>query len=222
MPERNLLTHEQLKIQQEICETHDLTPENVSFEGNDPTPIFDYEAISLLSLKLTDIQHMACTTTERDPVDKRATVSTTITLPDGRTRTVEASAEWGELLPGGKVIDTMPLAEAVARSRSARLGVRSVGVNLFKAHKKFKETGEVATAHTHWDPRKPIYDEIHAAAEDLGLIVNNDKSAYRIFIAESFGGKESAKDLDQDELRKLQVMFRALINANRFAQKKAA
>jgi hypothetical protein len=221
MTERNLLTAEQLKIQQELCETYDeLTPENISFDKDDPTPMFDYEAISLLSVKLTDIQDIDCQVIQRD--DTRVTVKCRVTLPDGRTRGVEHSGQLGEILPGGKTVDTMSLAEAVARSRAARLGIRSVGVNLFKAHKKFKETGEIAAGHLRFDPRKPIYDEIHAAATDLALIVNGDKSAYRQFIAESFGGAESAKDLSGEDLRKLQVMFRALVNANRFAQKKAA
>jgi hypothetical protein len=222
MDERKILTPEQLAIQQEICQTHDLDADQISFEGTDPAPIFNYEAICLLSLKLTDIQDIDCFVTERDATDKRVTVKCRITLPDARTRGVEASAELSEPLPDGKTIDTMSLAEAVARSRAARLGIRSVGVNLFKAHKKFRETGEIAVAHTHWDPRKPIYDEIHAAATDLALIVNGDKSAYRQFIAESFGGIESAKELSSDDLRKLQVMFRALRNASRFGEKKAA
>jgi hypothetical protein len=221
MDERKILTPEQLAIQQEICQTHEITADQISFEGTDPTPILNYEAICLLSLTLTDIQDIDCFVTDRDEY-KRVTVKCKVTLPDGRTRAVESSAEVGEALPDGKTIDTLSLAEHVARSRAARLGIRSVGVNLFKAHKKFRETGEVAVAHTHWDPRKPIYDEIHAAATDLALIVNGDKSAYRQFIAESFGGTESAKDLSSDDLRKLQVMFRALRNANRFGEKKAA
>jgi hypothetical protein len=222
MDKRQILTPEQLSIQQDLCSTHDLTADQVSFEGEDPNPIFDYEAISLLSLRLTDIQHIDCWVTDRDVENKRATVKCTITLPDGRTRAVESSAEFGEPLPDGKEINTMGLAEHVARSRASRLGIRSVGVNLFKAHKKFKETGEVAAGHTRFDPRKPIYDEIHVLAASAALIVDGDKSAYRHFLSETFEGVVSAKDLSDSDLRKLQVMLRAMVNANRYQQKKAA
>jgi hypothetical protein len=102
MDERKILTPEQLAIQQEICQTHDLDADQISFEGTDPAPIFNYEAICLLSLKLTDIQDIDCFVTERDPTEKRVTVKCRITLPDARTRGVEASAELSEPLPDGE------------------------------------------------------------------------------------------------------------------------
>lgn len=222
MPERTILTQEQLEIQSEFVQLYGLEPEQISFEGNEPNPILDYEAISLLSLQLTDIQELDCWISERGKETGTVTVRCVVTLPDGRKRSAESSAALGEPLPGGKTIDTFQLAEAVARARASRVGIRSVGVNLFNAHKKFKESGNIATGHLRFDPRKPLYDEIHVNAEKAGYIVGKDKSEYQKFIAESYEGRTSAKDLDDAELNRLNITFRSFARLKVAAQTQTA
>jgi hypothetical protein len=222
---RQILTQEQLSDPAgDLCQAHDLTADQVSFEGDRPESDIRLRSDIACSVStLTDIQHIDCWVTDRDVENKRATVKCTITLPDGRTRAVESSAEVGEAASRREGDQYDFDSPSMLRDRvRPRLGIRSVGVNLFKAHKKFKETGEVAAGHTRFDPRKPIYDEIHALAASAALIVDGDKSAYRHFLSETFEGVVSAKDLNDSDLRKLQVMLRAMVNANRYQEKKAA
>ncbi len=199
----------------ELIAVHGLDESQISFDGDDPTPIFDYTAIAHLSLRLTDIKDMDCWIASRDPRDQRATAKCRVILPDGRTRSVEASAVVGELMHDGKPIETWQLAESMAQSRASRIGIRSVGINLMKAHKEFVKTGAPANGHTDHDPRKPYYDEIHMLAENLDLIKGGDKSEYRLFLAGMFLGRESAVDLDNNELNFLVTTLRAMDRVRR-------
>lgn len=209
MQERKVLTTEQKNILDELVEVHALDASQISFEGENATPIFDYEAVCALSLKLTDIQDIDCQISERDTVDGIVSASCKITLPDGRTRTVEDSASLNESFADNKIIDTYRLAENVAQARAVRRGIRSVGVNLFRAHQEFVKTGQAATAHTNNNPRLTHYQEIHKLASKIGLIDGADKSKYEQFLAEKYDGRTSSADLDDLELHRLLVTFRA-------------
>jgi hypothetical protein len=171
-------TPRQWTIIGELVQTHGLDASQISFDGDEDTPIFDYEAISLLSLKLTDIQKIDCWISERNEHVGYAASKCTVTLPDGRERCVSENAYIGEPLPRGARVEDIRTAEALARSRASRLGIRSVGVNLWNAHQKFVKTGEVAEGHTRHNPRKALYSEVHQLAENLGLISGADRSNY--------------------------------------------
>lgn len=222
MSDKKLFTPNQLAIVQEICTIHGLEPEQISFEGDELTPIFDYEAGSALTLKLTDIHDIDCWISGREKAPELATAKCKITLLDGRTRTVEDTAEMGEELYKGVKIDSPRMIDNVAKNRAFRRGVRSVGVNLYNAHKKFRETGEIANAHTAHDPRYANYREIHVLATETGLIDDGDKKEYRKFIAGCFNGVESSKDLNDIELHQLVAALRAMASHQRQQQRKSA
>lgn len=214
------LTTEQARIAKEICDLHGLDETQISFEGTELTPFFDYEGVCSLSLKLTDIHSIDCWISEYgDDDNEMVTAKCKVTVPDGRSRTCEANACLLEKLPDGGVIETFQIAQAVARARAVRLGIRSVGVNLYNAHRKFVGTGEIALGHTRHDPRLPVYSEIHVLGAKLDLIVDADKTAYRIFIDAMFPGKTSARDLNDIELHQLLVALRAM--AGRSGQRAA-
>jgi hypothetical protein len=210
MNQPRTLTHQQHITIAELSEMHGLDPTQISFEGDDITPIFDFEAVCLLSLKLTDIREIACEITNRDFDSQIVTARCSVRLPDGRTRVCEDSARMHEQIGDGGTIDTLRMADNVAQARAVRRGIRSVGINLWHAHKKFRESGEVANGHTRYDPRKPVYEEIHVLAQNLGLIDGGDKEPYRSFLAESYEGRTSARDLDDDDLQRFLVTLRAM------------
>lgn len=204
-----VLTLGQRNIVDEYVNLHGLDELQISFEGDETTPIFDYEAINALSLKLTDIQIIDCEISERDFETEIVTSRCTVTLPDGRSRTSEDSARVGDPFGNGKTVDTLRLAEQLAQTRAVRRGIRSVGINLHRAHEQWKRTGQTVGGHTNHDPRKTLYDEIHLYAEQAGYIIGKDKTEYEKFIAESYDGRTSARDLDDTELQRLNVTFRS-------------
>lgn len=211
---RKIYTTAQIQLLKELTETHGLDVSQISFEGADTTPIFDYEAVCALSLKLTDIQRIESQLTSSNAEDESVSAICTVTLPDGRSRSVEDSASLHEKIGDGKIIDSIRLAGLVAQARAVRRGIRSVGINLFRAHQNFIKSGQGATAHTNYDPRTPQYQELHVLAEKIGLTVGSDKSQYEQFIAEMFDGRTSSKELDDLELQRLLVAFRAMSRLN--------
>lgn len=216
-------TAEELQLVKEFEAFYGIDPSQVGFDFENPgEPIFDYTAISCLSLKLTDIHSIECMIVRRDKDPGTATASCAVTLPDGRNRAVEASAEIGETLHDGTVITTWQLAESVAQSRASRLGIRSVGINLVQAHRNYVKTGNIAQGHTNHDPLKPFYDEVHVLAENLGFIVGSDRSEWTNFLAETFAGKQSSKDLDTGERNNLLTTLRALDRVRRSRGKQSA
>lgn len=222
MKQTTNFTLEQQPIVNEICKLHGLEPEQISFEGKELTPIFDYEAVCALSLKLTDIQAIDCQiksnplTTFPDKLPVLGSIAVcTVILPDGRSRTVEDSAEVGEEIAPGLKIETRRDADGMAQNRAVRRGIRSVGINLYNAHRLFVKTGSIAQGHTRHDPRLPNYNEIHALATELDLIVGADKTAYRRLMAELCDGVESSKDLNDIQLRQFLVTLRAMAGQQR-------
>jgi hypothetical protein len=222
MNQPRTLTHEQHEITAELTGMHGLDPSQISFEGNDLTPIFDFEAVCLLSLKLTDIREIVCEITSRDFDSQIVTARCSVRLPDGRTRVCEDSARMHEPIGDGSTIDSLRMADNVAQARAVRRGIRSVGINLWHAHKKFKDSGRVAMGHTRHDPRKPLYEEIHVLAVNLGLIVAGDKEGYKSFLAETYDGRTSARDLDDAELQRFLISLRAMNRMKRAVSQNVA
>lgn len=199
MTKQEELQKAQEKVRAEICEAHGLDPDQITF-ADDATPIFDFEAVSLLALKLTDIKSIECATLWLDTDRKYVTAKCDVELPDGRSRSVSATALVGETLAGGQPVNTLFQAEAVAHARATRRGVRSVGINLFRAHRQYMQTGSTTSASGRLDPKIAFYQEAHLLAIKLRLIVGTDRSKYEALIAANFDGRTSTRDLDETEL----------------------
>jgi len=233
--EQKLFTPAQLQIVRDLCDTHGLFPEQISFNEADTTPFFDHEATSLLVTKLTDIQHLDCWIHDREMVLTlaagsegqkerwaRSTAKCRVTLPDGRSRTVEETASFGETLGNGVQVLDERLGDATAKNRAVRLAVRSVGVNLWNAHKKFKASGEIASGSTAVNPRQTISNEIHALAAELDLIVAGDRTEYERFLSEMFPGIASSRDLNDIEIRQFLAALRQMRNVQQIAKRRPA
>lgn len=208
-------TEFQQPVVNELCEMHGLSPEQISFDGDALIPIFDYEANSALSVKLTDIKVLDVEIKERTAMQDPATsyAVCTVVLPDGVTRSVEDSASIGEEIAGFKV-ETRRDAEGLAQNRASRRGIRSVGVNLWNAHKLFKLTGEVAAGQAQ-HPRAANYREIHLYAAELEYIVDGEDSVFRSYLAGLFDGKTSKDELNDLELHTLLVNLRTNVGMKR-------
>lgn len=210
-----LYTKPQLELVEELCRMHDLSPEQISFDGDDLNPIFDYEAVCALSLKLTDIRDIDSWVSDRNLEAGISTAKSKATLADGRSRQVEDSASIGEELGNGQKIADFRGADSLAMNRAVRRVIRSVGVNLYNAHKRFKETGRIAVAHTDHDPRAAALRELHVLATELDLITDGDRTRYEQFIADSFDGATSSKDLNDLDFRRLVNQLRAMARHSR-------
>lgn len=213
MKRNNTLTPEQACIVKEYMDVYGIEHTQISFDGIDARPIFDHNAISILSLRITDIEDISPTELHND--GKVVTIFCKVTLPDGRSRGGIGSCAVGDMLPNGKKVDNDQVALGVATSRSFRQGIRNVGIDLHTAHRLFHQTGEIASSHTNRDPRAANYAELHILATEIGLIEDGDKTQYSLYLAENYNGKISAKDLDDIELQRLLTNFRSLANATR-------
>lgn len=218
----------QQRIIDELCTVHGLDPSQISFDGIDDTPIFDYEAVCILSLKLTDIRDLDCSIIDRTIYqpegESPAQVSTAkcvVTLPDGRTRSVQETAFCGEVA-GGYKVETVRDADGLAQNRASRRGIRSVGINLWRAHQAFMRDGQKANGSTDINPRQTFYNEIHVLAEKIGLIIDGNRDQYEYYLAESFGGITSAKDLSDEQLVILRNSLRAMASALSRSNQQAA
>lgn len=206
--QKNQFTHDQQHIVDQYVSMHGLSPEQISFDENSLVPSFDHNAISVLSLRLTDIHDISPTRTLND--GSTITVFGQTVLPDGRTRGSIGSCKIGETLANGKTASNDQIALGVATSRCFRQAIRNVGIDLHKAHLQFLATGDVAQGNTRQNPRQPINAEIHMLATELDLIVDGDKKEYRRLMAEMFDGIESSTELNDLQLHQFRVSLRAM------------
>lgn len=219
---KKTLTGRQRQIVLEFQINYGIDPEQINFDGKDETPILDYEAISQLSLNLTDIQDISCSIVQTNEANGKIVACCTVTLPDGRSRSVDASAFIGEKLYDETEVNSAIFAEALARSRATRVAIRSVGINLMKAHKEYLASGKVVNGHTNNDPRHPQYQEINVIAHKMGLKTKNSREGYERFLAENFEGLTSAKDLDDIQLHRFVILLRSLNRIGYGVNKKKA
>jgi hypothetical protein len=199
------LTKAQLTLQQEFIDAYGFKPEQIGFDGDSPEPIFDFDALSLLSMKLCDLPHVETDFGTVERLHGLATARGIVTLPNGNVRKIFASASVGELMPDGEPIRDVNQAIQVARARAFRTILRAVGFDPVAAHRVFEESAgtqmlELAPV----DPRLKQLAEIHLHAQAQNLIVVGgdgfvNRKVYEQKLAMICGGKTSCRDLDDRE-----------------------
>lgn len=222
MPQR-IPTADQQALINEFVSTYELRADQISFENGALDPIFDYPALSILRLKLTDIQDAQPVVVERNTKLGIVTVSCTFTLQDGRTAGDVGSAQYqskseagfverpGEIMPDGSVIETILEAQAVAAARAYRRGLRAAGIDIMAAHRRFIASGKVTAAEPE-EFNSRIGREIHKLANDWGHIRNGDKSQYQLFLKKMFGeDKDSCLKLDDIQRSQLVTIYQNMI-----------
>jgi hypothetical protein len=218
VPDLRSLSPEQAQLVRELTETYELDAAQIAFEGESLDPIFDYEALNSLRLALTDIRDIDPSIEERDESRGIVTVKCRVVLSDGRTASALESAMIGEVMPNGRPIETLRQAQNVAQARALRRGIRSVGVNLLRAHRQFMLSGETQKGAVDAEFSTSRGREIHALATEWGHIRGTERSAYQDFIERIFGsGKRSSLDLSEIQRSQLATMYRSMLKARRAA-----
>jgi hypothetical protein len=202
-------TLEQSNLVKDFIELYGLSEEQISFDGETIEPIFDFEALCVLREKLTRFQSVDTSKTLFNQETNEAECVCTIITQNNLPVSVSDFAQIGEMMPDGKRIENSMQAKRVARARAMRSGIRAAGVNLLKAHKSYVESCDILDFKP-VDPRIAKRKEVHVLAKELGLIKDEDKSEYQKFIAETYDGRTSSNDLEEKELQRLIVTFRAM------------
>lgn len=217
MSKRNVLTLDQEALVHEFVTTYDLSPEQISFDGESTEPIFDYEALNVLRLRLTDIHHTTLGIVERNESLGLVTVECTATLADGRSATDLGSAQFNEVLPDGSVVGSLLNAQNVALARALRRVIRAVGYNLLKAHKQYVQSGFISPAEIDEEFKSNIGKEIHALASEYGHIIGKEKTAYQNFMQNLFG-KSSTLELNDIQKSQLASIYRSMLTQRNVAR----
>ncbi len=217
---------EQRAIQKEFCDTYKFKPEQIGFDGNSLEPIFDYDALAVLSIKLCNLPVISVDFGTLDRLNGLATSRGIIELPSGASRKTFGSAMVGEQMPNGERIDDIHQAVTVSRARALRHVLRSVGFDPLIAHRAFVKTGAMLEL-TPVDPYLKQLAEIHLHAQSLDLIsVSGDgfvnKVAYQQKMAGYFNGKTSARELTEEQRSQWLQILRAWTKANNVARNRAA
>lgn len=208
-------SREQLRLQTEFINAYNLTPDQISFDGQSLDPIFDFDALALLSTKLSDLPHVEIDLGSVDRLLGMATARGIVTLPNGNTRKIFATAQVGELMPDGDSIVDINRAINVARARALRVMLRTVGFDPVAAHRVFKESeGTQMLELVPVDLRLKQLREIHLHAQALDLIVIGgdgkvNKQLYQQRMSMVCDGKTSCRQLDDQECAKWLQCLRA-------------
>jgi hypothetical protein len=200
-----VFTLSQEQLVREFTEKYGITREQVSFDGVGLEPIFDYDALSLLTLLLTDIPSIRVEPGDFNPMVGLATAMCMVTLVDGRKRETYGHAMVGEVLHDGTTILDMGEALTMVRSRSLRSGLRMVGFDPVKAHRQSQKGQAQPTDFV--DQRNKQLARAHALGEELGYIVGDNKLAWQNQIGIYFKGKSSSAELNELELSQWVAML---------------
>jgi hypothetical protein len=192
-----VLTLAQEQLVREFTESYEIDREQISFAGEDLYPIFDFDALSTLSLVLSDIPSISVEPGDFNPAVGLATAICKVTLKDGRSREVYGHAMVGEEIYDGTRVADLGAAMIMARSRALRTGLRSVSFDPVRAH---RQQSTKSSAETFTDQRTKLLARAHMLGNQLGYIVGDNKIAWRNQINAYFKGKTSSADLDDLEL----------------------
>ncbi len=193
----------------EFTEAYGLDSKQISFEGERPEPIFDFDALSTLSLALTDIPDIRVEPGDFNHIAGLTTANCRITLRDGRAREVYGNCLVGEVMHDGSVVDDIGQALNISRARALRNGLRAVGFDPVRAHKLAKANQQQQSTAEFSDARTRELAEAHILGAELGYIVGENKTDWRKMIGTYFEGKSSSADLSDLQRSQLLGMLRA-------------
>ncbi len=211
------LTKAQLELQREFCRDYGFNPNQISFDGDEP--IFDFDALSVLSMRLCDLPDIHIDLSQVNAQLGLATSTGLVVLPGGKTRKTFAAAIVHEEMPDGNPIRDMGQAIAVSRARALRIVLRAVGFDPVAAHKVFKSSnGTRKLELLPIDLRTRELAEIHMLAQALDFIVVNgggfiNKIIYQRTMTTYFPERTSARDMTEQERAQWLNILRAFTKA---------
>lgn len=194
-----MTTIEQLQLKKEMLEQYDIEANQISVDekGN---PIFDYEALSLLALHLAP--HIRKIETSPGATNAEyVTADCVVCLDDGRARSSFGHCWIGETAPDGTEINTGNKAMDFAQARALRRGLRSVGFDPLKAHRKQVIVPVLSQAE---QDRKAI----HAMRDEMKMTEPEYRGALHRATQ-----RNTTEDMDEQKLALARSYFSALIDA---------
>lgn len=208
-------TKEQHELIADLCTTYGIEPDQIVFFENDPEPIFDREATSVLLHRLTDVAGI-----EDDPLPPPAPDSVAakyrVTFKDGTFAGSSGVANLAEKI--GKETVTPEQARSLAIGRAARSALKNKGLNLLKLHHQ-RKSGNVSPIEFSGQPRSErenLLRQVHALGYETGYIFNTqlddgkhiNKAGWNSVIGLRYGVEGSDK-LTDDELRDFAAFLRS-------------
>ncbi len=212
------LTLEQEQLVRDFVKHYELDPDQISFDSDRGTPVFDYDALSVLSLALApDIISMIAERGNVDHIAGIADATCVVTLRDNRSRTVYGTALVGEQMPGGNQIGDIKQALDIAQARAARRGLRAVGFDPVRAHEKRMRGEEVVLDLSEpKDLRQCDLATIHLLKRECGYNTGTgDDQDYRALIRQLFPDLQEPSAAHMDEQQRVYFIttLRALHNS---------
>lgn len=218
----------QAALRKEFCHAYDFKPEQIGFDSeNSLEPIFDFDALSVLSARLCNLPHVAVELGDVNANTGIATSTGYAVLANSNSRKIFGIAQVGEVLHDGGKVETIRQAVVLSRARAMRTIHRMVGFDPVKAHQEFKRTGSVVELQPRGERQQRTAElaEIHMLAQELGLRTKGERSRYQAALTTFFprpqwkSGRPSAGDLDDCERGQFLMVLRAWTRARAVANK---
>jgi hypothetical protein len=221
-------TRQQQKLREEFCSAYNFAPEQIGFDGSSLDPIFDFDALSVLSVKLCNLPHVDVDFGSVEHSIDMATSRGYAVLPNGNTRKIFGTAVVGETMHDGRRIENIHQAVKVSRARALRTILRAVGFDPVAAHREHKQTGNVIELQLPSTKfRNNELAECHILGQRLGYIVRDEKgklisrTQYDNLMATYFQGQTSTGGLEDNERATWLGMLRAWASARDVAEGKS-
>lgn len=217
-------SREQRALQKEFCDAYGFAVQQIGFDGKSLDPIFDFDALAVLSTRLCNLPHVDVDFGKIEPTIQMATSRAYAILPNNNTRKIFGTAVVGEVMHDGTRIETIHQAVKVSRARALRTILRAVGFDPVAAHRAFRKTGHVVELQgAAKSDRQSQSAEIHLHASDLGLIKRApngrvDRTDYETKLAIFFKGKTSSEQLTEEQRADWLGMLRAWSRARAVIQ----
>lgn len=210
-------TREQLDFINEYCTTYGLFPDQIVFFGDDPKPLFDREATSVLLHRLTD-----CIGIEDDVVpsvfDDTITIKYRVTFKDGSFASSTGVANFGEL-KNGEAMSAEEI-KSLATSRAARSALTNKGIDLIRLHERRKSADDAIDSVSQRSAfkleRDLLLGSVHILGKEKGLITYWSNREWRRSLNDLFD-VESSRDLSDVQLKGFQAYLKTLPDAKTLA-----
>ncbi len=218
------LTLKQTEIVREFVAAYDISPDHISFDGEDSTPIFHHEALATVAGRLLDFSSLSVSPARIE--ETYAMAEATLTLESGRTVTNFGYCSQGEILPGDKKVEDIATALDVSRVRALRAALRMIGFDPVRAHNARGSSGSLAVqegkeaTRLDADPRTKELKHIHALATELAWIRGADKTEYYRQLGIYFPFVDSASDLSDEQRKQFIAILNGLFRARHAAMLK--
>lgn len=203
--QQQILNADQSELIGELTERYGLEPEDIVFFSGDPKPFFTYEATCTLCNQLTDTRDINI-----EPIKSLCTDSIslrcTLTLADGRTRSAVGVANLMETLEGDKMSEQQTY--LLASSRAIRAALRTAGIDLLKLH--FSTTNNQLPPSNVKSHFATLIAQVHILGKHAGLIVGDDKAAWRRVIWNRYQ-KLHSNELSTDQLADFAAVLSTLV-----------